>query len=73
MTYFEIIKAAGRARSDLNVFAAVKALMESSLVSSDCFGTKATIVHICNREIDRCLACADKEFAKLPRHEDEQA
>lgn len=47
--------AAAAAHSDLNLFAAVAALMESSLVTSDCHGAEAKIAKICKKEQQKCL------------------
>lgn len=58
------IKDAAEAHSDLNIFAAVAALMESSLVSSNCFGAESRIVHICHTEQAKCIARYDKAIAK---------
>lgn len=58
------IKEAAVARSDLNLFAAVAALMESSLVSSDCYAAEARIVRICQAEQAKCLRRYDRAIAK---------
>lgn len=58
------IKEAADAHSDLNIFAAVEALMESSLVSSACFPTEARIVKICQAEIQKCLSRYDRAVEK---------
>lgn len=63
----EFAKEAGIARSDLNIFAGVMALMESSLVSHDCFVAEARIVVICKAEMQRCLRRMDAAFAKHDR------
>lgn len=52
------------ARSDLNIFAAVMALMESSLVSSDCYAAEARIVKICKAEQSKCLSRYDAAIKK---------
>lgn len=67
MTYTEKGKhmvEAAKAHSDLNLFAAVAALMESSLVSSDCYGAESRIVRICQAEQAKCLARYDRAIAK---------
>lgn len=56
---------ASRARCDLYIFSAVIALMESSLVSSDCFGAEARIVTICKAENAKCLRRFDSAMEKL--------
>lgn len=58
------IKAAAQAHTDLNIFAAVVALMENSLVSADCHITEQRIVKLCRAEMQRCLARYDQEMAK---------
>jgi hypothetical protein len=58
------IKLAAVARSDLNIFAAVMALMESSLVSSDCHGAEARILSICRAEQQKCLRRYDTAVEK---------
>lgn len=60
----DLIKEAADARSDLNIFYAVISLMESSLVSSDCFPTESRIISICKTEAQRCLVRMDKATAK---------
>ena len=57
------VKAAARAHSDLHVFAAVMALMESSLVSADSFAAEERIVKICRAEQQKCLARYDRAVA----------
>ena len=58
------IVTAAEAYSDLNVFAAVAALMESSLVSSNCHAAEARIVRICQAEQQKCLARYDRAVTK---------
>lgn len=53
-------KKAANALSDLHVFSAVIALMESSLVSSDCHTAEGRIVSICKLEAQKCLRQYDK-------------
>ena len=60
-------KKAARALSDLHVFSAVIALMESSLVSSDCHTAEGRIVTICKTETQKCLARYDKALEQLTR------
>ena len=55
---------AAEARSDLNIFAAVQALMEHSLLTSKRFRAEATIVRICRREQQRCLHDYDRAIAR---------
>lgn len=67
MTYTVIgkhIVSAARASADLHIFAAVAALMESSLVSSDCERAEFKIIEICKREQAKCLARYDRAVAK---------
>lgn len=58
---------AGVARSDLNIFAGVMALMESSLLSHDCYVAEARIVVICKAEMQKCLRRMDRTLAKHDR------
>lgn len=61
----DLAKQAGVARSDLNIFYGVIALMESSLVSSDCYPAEARIIAICKSESQKCLQRMDRAMAKL--------
>jgi hypothetical protein len=54
------INEAARALSDLNIFAAVQVLMESSLVSPNCRAAEARIVQICRTEQAKCLKRYDR-------------
>lgn len=63
----EAVNEAADARSDLNIFYAVAALMESSLVSAPCYRTEARIVKICMAEAQRCLRRFDRAVAKNER------
>jgi hypothetical protein len=55
---------AATARSDLNMFAAVTALMENSLVSSNCYAAEQRIIKICQAEQSKCLARFDAAIKK---------
>lgn len=61
----ELIEDAAVAYSDLNMFAAVQALMENSLVSTPRFATEGRIVKLCKNEQQRCLRDYDRAMAKL--------
>lgn len=58
------IQAAAMALSDLNMFAAVQALMEHSLVSSACYAAEAAIVAVCRAEQQKCLQRYDAATEK---------
>lgn len=64
-TQQQLVEDAAKAYSGLNVFYAVIALMESSLVSSNCFSTESRIVTICKAEGTRCLKRYDRALAAL--------
>lgn len=57
------VKEACKAHTDLNIFAAVVALMETSLLSSDSHPDEARIVALCQRAQAKCLARYDREMA----------
>lgn len=57
-------KQAAKALADLHIFAAVMALMESSLVSNACSTTESSIVQICKSEMQKCLVRYDRALAK---------
>lgn len=60
----EYIEEAADARSDLNIFYAVIALMEGSLLSTPCYSVEGRIVKICKDEAAKCLARMDRAVAK---------
>ena len=61
------VKAAAKALCDLNIFAAVRALMESSLVTSDCHAAESRIVAICNEQTAKALVRYDRARASASR------
>lgn len=61
------IEKAVKAHSDLNIFYAIIALMESSLVSPDCYGAESMVVRICRRETQKCLVRYDAALDALSR------
>lgn len=56
---------AALAHTDLNIFEAVVALMEHSLLSAACFKAEAKIIAICKREGQKCLARYDAALARM--------
>lgn len=58
---------AARAHTDLNVFPAVIALMEHSLLSPACQQREFQIIRICKSEQARCLQRYDAALTKLNR------
>jgi hypothetical protein len=66
-TQKELIKLAARAYADLHIFAAVIAMMESYLVSSETFTAEARIVVICKAEEQKCLRRYDRALAALAK------
>lgn len=62
-TRTDYVKEAAWAMSDLHMFAAVMAIMESSLVTSNCHPAEARIVTICKQETSRALARYDRALA----------
>lgn len=63
----ENVSDAAEAHSDLSIFSAVIALMESSLVSSNAFSAEERIVTICKAETAKALARYDAAVAKVAR------
>lgn len=63
----KFIQAAADARSDLNIFYAVIALMESSLVTSRHFPAEARIVRICKTEAQKALRAFDDAVTKATK------
>jgi len=55
---------AAEAHSDLNMFHAVMALMESGLLSSDCNTAAERIIKICQAESAKCLRRFDAAIGK---------
>ena len=55
---------AAEAHSDLNIFYAIKALMENSLVTSNCHAAEARIIKICDAESAKCLRRFDAAIKK---------
>lgn len=60
-----LVKEACKAHSDLNIFYAVIALMESSLLSSSSFRAEERIAAICRAEGQKCLGRLDRATAAL--------
>lgn len=60
-----LAKVAAKAHTDLNIFAAVQSLMESSLVSSDSHADEARIVSLARAAQQRCLKRYDNAMAAL--------
>lgn len=60
----EFIKAAAKAHSDLNIFAAVVAMLEGGTLSSDVQAIEFQIIAICQRAQQKCLARYDRAVAK---------
>lgn len=60
-----LAKDVAKAMSDLNIFAGIQALMESSLTSTTCQRSESRIVKICLEEQQRCLKRYDKAMVKL--------
>lgn len=58
------IIAAAEAHSDLNAFAAVVALMEGGLLSSNCTKAALRVIAICKTEQTKALARYDRAVAK---------
>lgn len=63
----QALEEAAKAHADMNIFAAVQALMEHSLVSSACHQREAQIVRICKSEQQKCLQRYDAAIEKLNR------
>ena len=61
------IKEAATAHTDLNIFAAVQALMERSLLSTESHADEQHIVAICLRAQQKCLKRYDRAVAKLAK------
>lgn len=59
------LKAATQAHADLNTFAAIVALLESGLNSSDTDRSAFRIIAIAQAEQSRCLARLDRASARL--------
>ena len=55
--------AASEAHCDLNIFAAVQALMENSLVTARSYTTEQRIIKICREEQQRCLRRYDRAIS----------
>jgi hypothetical protein len=61
-TQFHYIEDANAAHTDLNTFAAIRALCENSLFSRHSFGGEARIGRICETEMDKCLRRFDRSM-----------
>lgn len=63
-TLSDHIKAASKAHADLNTFAAIVALLESGLNSSDTEKAAQRIIKLAQDEQGRCLQRMDRAMAK---------
>jgi hypothetical protein len=61
----QLVEEAAKARSDLHIFHAVIALMESSLLSSESFADEERIVGLCKKASVRCLSRYDRALDRL--------
>ena len=59
LTTQELAQELATAHSDLNIFAAVQRLMESSLISTENFADEARIVSLAKAAQEKCLARYD--------------
>lgn len=57
------VRAAAEAHTDLNIFAAIVVLLESSLTSAHCNGAEVRIIRICQAEQEKCLRRYDAATA----------
>lgn len=63
----QALEEAAAAHTDLNIFAAVIAMMENSLLSVACQQREFQIIRICKSEQEKCLRRYDAAIAKLNR------
>lgn len=61
----QLIKEAVEARSDLNIFAAVVAILEGSTVSADAQPDDFRIIGMCQRAQQKCLRRYDRALEAL--------
>ena len=61
----EHAKCVGVAHADLNLFAAIELLADSSLISSEYYGDCQAIVRITQRAQQKCLRQHDSVLAKI--------
>jgi hypothetical protein len=65
MTGRDYAKAAAKARSDLNIFHAVIALMETNMLSADSRGDAERVIAVCRGASSDCLARIDSALAHI--------
>lgn len=58
---------AAKARSDLNIFYGVVALLEGGTISSDSHGPQEQIIKLCKRASEKCLQRMDDAMADADR------